>query len=298
MAKMFYTIEEAAQRLGVDETGVKEMATSGKLQQFRDGNKLMFKREEVESIAPDPQEEPVELAGSDGPIPLADSEDTDQIDLMDDANDDSTGDARSGTGISVFDSEEVKMADPMAQTQVSSETGTQEHDLALESVSSGSGLLDLTRESDDTSLGAELLEEIYPGKEGESSDGGLDQLTAAGTGAFDSGAGLASGSATGINAEGFDANAPGAAAGAAMSAAVEPSDPAGNGLSIGLLLATTGTLIVAGIVCISALFGVSSGITRTMTADSQALWMYVGIIAGVCLVFGLVGTFVGKVLLR
>ena len=35
--------------------------------------------------------------------------------------------------------------------------------LSLESVGSGSGLLDLTRESDDTSLGAELLDEIYPG---------------------------------------------------------------------------------------------------------------------------------------
>ena len=30
---------------------------------------------------------------------------------------------------------------------------------------SGSGLMDLTRESDDTSLGAELLDEIYPGEE-------------------------------------------------------------------------------------------------------------------------------------
>ena len=33
----------------------------------------------------------------------------------------------------------------------------------LEGVGSGSGLLDLTRESDDTSLGAELLDEIGPG---------------------------------------------------------------------------------------------------------------------------------------
>jgi hypothetical protein len=32
----------------------------------------------------------------------------------------------------------------------------------LEGVGSGSGLLDLTRESDDTSLGAELLDEIAP----------------------------------------------------------------------------------------------------------------------------------------
>ena len=36
-----------------------------------------------------------------------------------------------------------------------------DEDLSLEAVGSGSGLLDLTRESDDTSLGAELLEEVY-----------------------------------------------------------------------------------------------------------------------------------------
>ena len=53
----------------------------------------------------------------------------------------------------------------MAQTQVTQPAVDQEQ-LALESVGSGSGLLDLTRESDDTSLGAELLDEIYPGGPG------------------------------------------------------------------------------------------------------------------------------------
>jgi hypothetical protein len=36
-------------------------------------------------------------------------------------------------------------------------------DIDLDAGASGSGLLDITREADDTSLGAELLEEIYPG---------------------------------------------------------------------------------------------------------------------------------------
>jgi hypothetical protein len=47
----------------------------------------------------------------------------------------------------------------MAQTSIGS--GIQDQ-INLEGVGSGSGLLDLTRESDDTSLGAELLDEISP----------------------------------------------------------------------------------------------------------------------------------------
>jgi hypothetical protein len=39
-------------------------------------------------------------------------------------------------------------------------------DLNLEGIGSGSGLLDLTRESDETSLGAELLDEISPAGKG------------------------------------------------------------------------------------------------------------------------------------
>jgi len=66
-------------------------------------------------------------------------------------------------GISVFDDDEIEIdVDPLAKTQV---TPSVEDQISLEGVGSGSGLLDLTRESDDTSLGAELLDEIYPGEE-------------------------------------------------------------------------------------------------------------------------------------
>jgi hypothetical protein len=69
------------------------------------------------------------------------------------------------SGIGVFDDDELEIdADPMAKTQITS--AEIDDDVQLESGGSGSGLLDLTRESDDTSLGAELLDEIYPG-EGE-----------------------------------------------------------------------------------------------------------------------------------
>lgn len=66
-------------------------------------------------------------------------------------------------GISVFDDDEIEIdVDPLAKTRISPSV---EDQISLEGVGSGSGLLDLTRESDDTSLGAELLDEIYPGEE-------------------------------------------------------------------------------------------------------------------------------------
>ena len=65
----------------------------------------------------------------------------------------------SAEGGSIFDTSdfEAEGADAMAQTQVSPSL---EEQIAMEGVGSGSGLLDLTRESDDTSLGAEILEHI------------------------------------------------------------------------------------------------------------------------------------------
>jgi hypothetical protein len=67
--------------------------------------------------------------------------------------------AGSAGGVTVFRPDEVERVDPGAQTSISS--GLQDQ-VNLEGVGSGSGLLDLTRESDDTSLGAELLDEISP----------------------------------------------------------------------------------------------------------------------------------------
>lgn len=63
----------------------------------------------------------------------------------------------SKVGISVFDDDELEIeTDPMGETQISSGVGD------FDAVGSGSGLLDLTQESDDTSLGAELLDVISP----------------------------------------------------------------------------------------------------------------------------------------
>jgi hypothetical protein len=202
MAKMFYTLEETKSSLGLNEEEIKQLSREGRLREFRDGPRLMFKADQVDNLKS-------ELAGGGGdqvnimsdsgaPIGLADSKplsgsgislaDTDfgkspgagmvkedtalAADLglsgsMGGVPSPGRADPRSGTkagsrvGVNVFgDMEDAPRVDPMAQTSIGS--GIQDQ-INLEGVGSGSGLLDLTRESDDTSLGAELLDEITPG---------------------------------------------------------------------------------------------------------------------------------------
>ncbi len=144
MAKMFYTQPEAAARLGKSIDELKQMVREGRLREFMD-NGPVYRIEDINKIA--------------GPgAPQADAVD---LELVDEESGGSKEDTViTSAGISVFDDVDLQIeADPMAQTQI---TPSVEDQISLEGSGSGSGLLDLTREADDTSLGAELLEEIYP----------------------------------------------------------------------------------------------------------------------------------------
>ena len=50
MAKMFYTMEEARATLGRTEEEIKQFAREGRLREFRDGPRLMFKADQVEQL--------------------------------------------------------------------------------------------------------------------------------------------------------------------------------------------------------------------------------------------------------
>src|SRR4051795_1493861 len=50
MAKMFYTLEEAKTALGRSEDEIKTYAREGRLREFRDGPRLMFKADQVEQL--------------------------------------------------------------------------------------------------------------------------------------------------------------------------------------------------------------------------------------------------------
>jgi excisionase family DNA binding protein len=51
MAGMFYSLQEAAEKLGKTEDEVRKLGESGKLRLFRDGSNLLFKIEEVNTLA-------------------------------------------------------------------------------------------------------------------------------------------------------------------------------------------------------------------------------------------------------
>lgn len=189
MAKMFYTMEETQAALGKNEEEVKQLTREGRLREYRDGAKLMYKSDQVDQLKNELAAiggDALELGGAESGAPiglvdskggsgsvlgLADSVGKEDSSLAADLGASGTGipsPGRSGsrtgtaTGITVFGMEEgADRADPSAQTAATPALGSE---MGLESVGSGSGLLDLTRESDDTSLGAELLDEIQPGK--------------------------------------------------------------------------------------------------------------------------------------
>ncbi len=155
--KMYYTEEEATTKLGVDAATLSNLIRDQKLRVFKDGARNMFRVDEIDAMAAQgvPVEEEIELTPADtsgpGTISLADSTGT----VAPPGKEDTVITAE---GISIFNGEEggTEMADPLAKTQI---TMPMEEQVAADSSGSGSGLLDLTRESDDTSLG-EVLDKI------------------------------------------------------------------------------------------------------------------------------------------
>jgi hypothetical protein len=234
-SKMFYTLDETKAALGQSEDQIKTLTRDGRLREFRDGPRLMFKADQVDALKSQIGGGGYDIADSGAPIGLADTGGGSSIGLnladsvssglagiagsglgsgvgsggagsgMMNLKEDTalaadlgmsgtiggipspgrtsggslggsvgggslggsmsgslSGTAGSRQGINVFGDDTHLPADPMAQTAMPGlGSGA---DLNLEGVGSGSGLLDLTRESDETSLGAELIDEISTGK--------------------------------------------------------------------------------------------------------------------------------------
>ena len=75
MAGMFYSLQEAAEKLNISEDQLKELAQEGKLREFRDGPNLLFKVDEVEALIPQVEAPEPEIA-----VPEAE-EDAVELDL-------------------------------------------------------------------------------------------------------------------------------------------------------------------------------------------------------------------------
>jgi excisionase family DNA binding protein len=260
MAKMYYSEEEAAQQLGVSTDGLENLVNSGKLRVYQDGPKKMYKAQEVDALAGGAEEgtheEEIELA------PMEDTADAVTLEAADEAADEPAGKEDTvitAEGISIFDDEdlEIEAADPMAKTQIAPSL---EDQIALEGVGSGSGLLDLTRESDDTSLGAEVLDNID-----------VDQVV---------------GSAP--EPEPYQPQP--AAPMTAEPQVVEAADPTA-GLFSGFVIATAGLMVLLMIVAMAAMRGVVPGFVASLKND---ITLVLGGAAVVILIAGVIGYFVGK----
>ena len=157
--KMYLSEEEAAARLRVTAEQLTDFARQGKLQQYQDGAKRLYRAEQVDKLAASLSMDDtgeIELAPADTTAGDAVSLTETEAPVGEPGKEDTVITAE---GISIFDDEdlEIEAADPMAKTQIAPSL---EDQISLEGVGSGSGLLDLTRESDDTSLGAEVLDQI------------------------------------------------------------------------------------------------------------------------------------------
>ncbi len=223
------------------------------------------------------------------PIDLADEsvDATEEPDLLLDTGDsltlkdDEMGEGDKGdtvitsVGISVFDDDEIEIdVDPMAKTQVQPSL---EDQISLEGVGSGSGLLDLTRESDDTSLGAELLDEIYPGEEESTMQEDLPTEVMPGV----------TPTTPAPAAPGFT---PAAGPGYAVVVPAAPPDPISVGFT-GMMIVGVLMLSLTGTVLAAALQGVVPSFLTTLYTQ----WMAVaGGGVGLSVVALLIGWFVGK----
>ena len=285
--KSFYTLEETAKRLGWDVAKVNQTADSGKLTRVQHEGQAKFRVEEVEILAMKGDSGGSgagfglldDSAAGAGTIGLADSgpgmsspsskggSSSKPSSLLDDsvlglADSTPKGTKSMGGGIDLND-----------QTGISALSGRGKGDdgveIGLETVGSGSGLLDLTRESEETALGAELIEQVYSG-EGESAPGR--------SGLFDA---VASDPTIGSSAP----------IGSTGMVAAEAYDGAWSGVGTGVLVAAFAGIVVSGLIAVSVAMGAGSAVANAFSGNILA---WAGSLAGITAVFGLVGFFVGK----
>lgn len=272
MEKMFYSLEEAAAKLGKSADQVRDMAKSGQLQEFRDRDKLMFKKEQVDL-----------LSGGDeiDVIPLAESGELEPISLSSSGTGVSLRDEKESTGISIFEAEDTDDSDPSAVTRVAnSPTGMVDPGEDEKGSSGSGGLLDMTREGDDTSLGGNLLEDVY-GSDTIAQQTAVDAPAGDGGALFESPTGDAG-----------EMAAVGAATGGATMVMAEAYDGAGSGLVGGLAL---GMVVAIGLAAFTIIMGMTStsggGMVEWM---GENFWMVVGIGGGVTLIAAILGWVLGK----
>ena len=175
MAGMFYSLQEVAEKLNVTEKQAKELI-KGKLREFRDGPNLLYKIDEVEALMSDTS---ITASKATAPEPEQGT-DAHEISLAPETIEDTAAASELTNADTAIAREEITVP---GETDIEHELpddtvieakGTTgevsleeiEEDVNLDTFGSGSGLLDLSLQADDTSLGG-ILDEIYAPEGGE-----------------------------------------------------------------------------------------------------------------------------------
>lgn len=280
-SKSFYTLDEAAKRLGKTASEINAMADKGLLQRVNHEGQIKFRVEQVEVLASD--DDAIDLNDDMGPIGLADSGSAAPIPaapapkkggIAPPSDDDSvlglagTGSAAGMGGLGDLGG----LGDSGERTGVSALSGRGKGgdnvEIGLETVGSGSGLLDLTRDSDETALGAELMDQVYSNDAGGSQAGQSGIFAAAAMETTESAAPIATGM---IAAEAYDG--------------------AWSGAGLGMMIAAVAALVVAALIIVTAGMGSGSAVATNFSGN---LIMWAGSLAGIVAVFGLLGFFIGR----
>jgi len=275
-SKSFYTLDEAAKRLGKTASEINAMADKGLLQRVNHEGQIKFRVEQVEVLASD--DDAIDLNDDMGPIGLADSGSAAPISsapapkkggIAPPADDDSVlGLAGTGSAAGVGGG----LGDSGERTGVSALSGRGKGgdnvEIGLETVGSGSGLLDLTRDSDETALGAELMDQVYSNDAGGSQAGQSGIFAAAAMETTENAAPIATGMMV-----------------------AEAYDGAWSGAGLGMMIAAVAGLVVAALIIVTASAGSGSIVANNFSGN---LLMWAGSLAGIVAVFGLLGFFIGR----
>jgi len=316
MAGMFYTLQEVMETLGKSEQEVRKLIKDGKIREYRDGTSILFKRDEVTKLSEgteiidivadsevnlqlektaEIQLEPDEDDGKKKPV----SEGGFGLSQMGDLTKEDTNIGTLGINVLGGTNDQYKItADTHAETKVANmdEIDKLDADANLESAGSGSGLLDLSLQADDTSLGA-VLDDILP----SSGDAPLQAEAAPADFAKEADGLLESQPAVNEHGEPLPASAGVAAmeSGQAVPAGgqmyiVAPMDPSSSIYGIMMFLPLA-ALILAGIATAAGLRGILPSIIKFLSHGGVANLNWGIVLAAVLLVLVLIFSIVAGV---
>ena len=290
MAGMFYSIKEVAEKLGKSEDEVRQIVKGGRLREFRDGPNLLFKVDEVNSLLSDTSFMAANKPSDTAPPAKSEGTGADEILL---APDTTESPEKGGEELQLTDADTqivddgIKvLGDTGALKEGSDETfkgldetpsspGKEasleeiEKDANLDTFGSGSGLLDLSLQADDTSLGG-ILDEIYtPGGEGKAPAAGEPATVES---AAESAAAEGSAMEIAAEAEQFPETPMAAPAAMAMAYAEPAPDAMSNALGVMMFIP-----FVAVIYTIIAAISALSSVTPNIVKMSQSFIWYIAI---------------------